>query len=360
MKANNFREMLDGANSQFSMAAFHVRLLLAIALVTALCAFANGQRLAREAQTSKSARDLRVDKYFFDQSSSYCGGDNILFYNETTGEGLVGKVNLAGFQQTKKFEAGRFAPGWTHVANVDSINAILFYKSDTGDAALGTLDRGNFTTTQTYNNFTPGWTNIQYVGLERNHALFYKSDNGAAALGFAPTAKKYRKGDLSPRWTHIVWNRAGTLFYATNLGSGAIAVPIVSGSPGPFAEPNDLKTTQTFRTGDFTTDWTHVAATRSHVFFYNRSDGTAAIGTLSPSNFETRKQYAAGKFSPQWTHVVSAGEDMLLFYNSNTGSGAIGEIRGDEFRTTTSLGAGSLPRGFTNVVCSADAPPPPH
>jgi len=75
-------------------------------------------------------------------------------------------------------------------------------------------------------------------------------------------------------------DRAGTLFYATHLGSGAIVVPIIRDSPGPFAEPNDLKTTRTFPTGNFTTDWTHVAATRSHVFFYNRSDGSAAVSAL--------------------------------------------------------------------------------
>jgi hypothetical protein len=359
MKSRNNNKIVAGMNSVFWRAVPGLRLLPAMALLAGLCAFANAQKLGQEVQTFMSARDLTVDKHFFDQSSSYCGGDNILFYNESTGEGLVGKVSLGGFRQTQKFERGRFALGWTTVAKVDSINSILFYKSSTGDAALGTLDRGNFSTTQTYNNFSRGWTNILYVGLNNNQALFYNSETSAAALGFAPS-KNYRNGDFSAGWTHIVWNNSGTLFYDTNLGSGAIAVPIVSHSPGLFAAPNDLKTTRTFPTGDFTTDWTHVAATKSHVFFYKRSDGSAAIGTLSPSNFETRTQYVPGKFSTQWTHVVSAGEDMLLFYNAGTGSAAIGEIVGNEFRGTASLGPGSLASGFTNLVCSADAPQGPH
>lgn len=360
MKSNS-TYLSVGTNSAFLRTTVHIRLSLAIALMTALSVFAHGQRLSPEAQIARSPRELTVDKHFFDQSSSYCGGDNILFYNEATGDALAGKLSLGNFQPTNRFDRGkRFLPGWAHVAKVDSINALLFYKQGDGEAALGTLDRGDFSTTQTYSNFSPGWTHILYVGLNNNQALFYNSETSAAALGFAPTAKSYRKGDFSAGWTHIVWNRSGTLFYASHLGSGAIAVPTVSGPPGLFAVPNDLKTTRTFPAGDFTTDWTHVAATRSHVFFYNHSDGSAAIGTLSPSNFETRKQYVPGKFSAQWTHVVSAGEDVLLFYNAQTGSAAIGEIAGDEFRATKSFGPGSFARGFTNVVCSADAPPPPH
>jgi hypothetical protein len=346
-----------GTNSASLRRTLHIRLSLAIALMTTLSVFAYGQRLHPNAQTSKSSKELTIDKHFFDQSSSYCGGDNILFYNETTGDALAGKISLGGFRKTTGFDQGkRFLPGWTHVAKVDSINSILFYKNSSGEAALGTLDRGDFNTTQTYTNFSPGWTHILYVGLNYNQALFYNSETSAAALGFAPTAKRYRKGDFATGWTHIAWNHAGTLFYSTYLGSGAIVEPFANGSPGPFAVPNDLKTTRTFRTGDFTTDWTHVAATRSYVFFYNRGDGTAAIGILSSSGLDTRQKFRAGKFAPQWTHVVSAGEDILFFYNSITGSGAIGEIAGDDFRTTKPYDTGAFPRGFTHVVCSADAP----
>jgi len=95
----------------------------------ALSVFAHGQRLGPEAQTAKSPRELTVDKHFFDQSSSYCGGDNILFYNEATGDALAGKISLGNFQPTNRFDRGkRFRPGWTHVAKGDSINALLFYK----------------------------------------------------------------------------------------------------------------------------------------------------------------------------------------------------------------------------------------
>jgi hypothetical protein len=328
-------------------------------LTAALCAVFMTATI--HAQLSKTASALTVDKHFFDQSSSYCGGDNVLFYNETNGDALAGKISLNGFQETTRFnQRKRFVPGWTDVANVDSINSILFYKRGTGEAAIGNLDHGDFNTTQTYTNLSPGWTNILYVGLNNNQALFYNSDSSAAALGFAPTTKPYGRGHFDAGWTHIVWNNDGTLFYNTHLGSGAIFETIVKGGSGPFRSPNDLNKTHTFPAGDFTTDWTHLAATRSHIFFYNRSDGSAAIGTLSSSNFDTRNKYKADKFSRSWTHVVSAGEDMLLFYNSSTGSGAIGQIVGDEFQMTKPYGPGAFPRGFTNVVCSADTPPPPH
>ena len=334
-------------------ATFYILSLLA--LLAGLHNEPAAAQTASQSRMSASTNALTVDKHFFDESSSYCGGDNVLFYNASTGEGLVGKLTPSGIQQTEKFGLKRFALGWTQVAKVDAINSILFYQSSTGYAALGVLDRGKFTTTATYNNFSPGWTNIVYVGLNNNHALFYDSDTSAAAYGFSPS-QNIRRGEFSAGWTHVVWNHAGTLFYDTHLGSGAIAEPTVSGVSGPFAAPNALKTSQTFPTRGIATDWTHVAATRSHIFFYNRVDGSAAVAVLSPSNLHIRAKYLPGKLSAQWTHVVSAGDEMLLFYNALTGSAAIGEIVGDEFEGTASFEPGSLPRGFTHLVCSADAP----
>jgi len=133
--------------------------LFAGVLSAALCAAFMSSTI--HAQLSKSVRELTVDKHFFDQSSSYCGGDNILFYNETNGDALAGKISLGGFRETTRFDQGkRFLPRWTDVAKVDSINSILFYKRSNGEAALGTLDRGDFNTTKTYTDLSPGWTNI--------------------------------------------------------------------------------------------------------------------------------------------------------------------------------------------------------
>ena len=313
------------------------------------------------AQQTVPITNTLLDKHYYDESASYCAGNNILFYNGQTGSGMAGKMDRNGFQVTQSFDAGKFATGWTHVANVEFMSSILFYNASTGDAALGTLDHGIFSTTKTYNNLSHGWTNILYVGLNNNHALFYNSVTGGAVLGFAPTTRTYKKGDFPPEWTHIVWNNAGTLFYDTYKGSGAITEPMVApGTPGPFAPLNDLKTTRSFDNGAFTTQWSHVVATQSHVLFYNRTDGSAAIGTLSSSNFDTRKKYERGKLSAEWTHVVSTGDDNLFFYNSLTGSAAIAKIVGDELQTTKTLGPDSFARGYTLVICSADAPPQPH
>src|SRR5215467_10779153 len=98
------------------------------------------------AQQSVSSRQLTVDKHFFDESASSCSGNNVLFYNEVTGEGLVGSLNPSGFQINKTFGAGSFQRGWTYAANVDSVDSILFYKASTGEAALGTLAQDDFHT----------------------------------------------------------------------------------------------------------------------------------------------------------------------------------------------------------------------
>jgi hypothetical protein len=359
MKANNFCNVLDGANPQYSRAMLHVRLLMVIALITALSAFAAGQGAGTEVLSSKSTTRFGIDKHFFDGSASYCLGDNILFYNATTGEGAVGKVALDGFRTTKTFAPGDFAPHWTNVSRVDRLNSLLFYNSNTGDAALGKLDQGTFATTKTYTSFSRGWSQIAYVGVNNNGALFYRASDGSGALGFDPTLKTYAKGAFAPDWTHIVWNDQGTLFYDTHSGSGAITIPVATG-PGPFAVPNDIKTTRTFRPGEFTADWTHVAATRSGVLFYNYTNGSAAIGNLSSSNFVTKKSFAPGEFAAGWTHIVNGGGDLLLFYNSRTGEGAIGEMTGGAFRTTKTYSKDGFARGFTHVVCGADSPEPPH
>jgi|SRR5712692_5813361 hypothetical protein len=339
---------------------FNPERLAALTLMTVIAMMScNVISLPAYGQVTETSKFGSLSKHAFDGSASYCKGDNILFYNANTGEGAVGKVSLAGFRTTKPFSPGDFALHWTHVARVDSLNSILFYNSASGDAALGTLDQGTFTTNKTYNGLSRGWSHIQYVGVDQNGALFYQTADGSGALGFAPSSKIYAKGAFAPGWSHIVSNNQGTLFYDTYLGSGAITIPVASGS-GPFGVPNDIKTTKVFPTGDFTTDWTHVAATRSSVLFYNYTSGAAAIGVLGSSNFVTKKSFAPGDFAAGWTHVVNGGGDLLLFYNSRTGEGAIGEISGGTFRTTKTYGKDGFARGFTHVVCGADSPPPPH
>lgn len=301
----------------------------------------------------------------YDGSSSFCNGDNLLFYNAKTGEGAVGKVTSSGFTTTKTYPTGAFAKNWTLVAPVASFGSILLYQSSSGSGAVGTLRSSGFITTQTYSDLSPGWSNILYVGMDRL-PFFYNSSDGSGALGYAPTQRPYAAGDFSPGWTHIVWTNSGVLFYDTNEGSGAVVVPVSSGSAGPLHPNNDLKTTKTFPSGAFLKDWTHVAATASRILFYNYATGAGAIGRLTPSSpgsasdFVTDMSYDPGQFAPHWTHVVSAGADLVFFYNATTGEGAIGQINGSRLTTTRVYPRGSFARGFTHVVCSQDAPPGPR
>ena len=287
-------------------------------------------------------------------SSSYCGGDNILFYNTHTGQGETGKLTASGFQRVRSYRPGEFAKNWTHVSQVDRVSSVLFYNANTGDGAIGDLDRGTFKTTNTYSNLSRGWTSILYAGLNSLSValpIFYNASDGTLAIGFAPS-QRVLKGTVSAGWSHVVWNDSGILFYNSGTGSGAVAVPSGNAS-GVY---NNLTTTKSFGSGAFLKNWTHVVATGSNILFYNHRDGSAALGRLLPSSvggasdFTTQTSFAAGRFAPHWTHIVSAG-NLLLFYNSASGDGAIGRVANDQFSTIATM---PLPRGYTHIVCSED------
>src|SRR5213075_2248000 len=104
---------------------------MSLAVCTMVVSVATGQ-------ISPVSKVARLSDHRYDTSASYCGGDNILFYNANTGEGAVGRLSANGFNTTKSYSPGAFAPNWTHVAPVDYMNSILFYNDTNGDAALGT------------------------------------------------------------------------------------------------------------------------------------------------------------------------------------------------------------------------------
>jgi hypothetical protein len=298
----------------------------------------------------------------FDVSASACTGDNILFYNGTTGSGAIGKLSATRFLNTAAYPAGSFSIGWTAVSHVDRLSSVLFYNKVTGRAAVGALDHGTFTTTKTYKNFSLGWSNILYAGMANGTValpFFYNKATGSGAVGFDPTERNYQKGHFSTGWSHTVWNNGGILFYNTGTGSAAVAVPVAT-APGIV---DDIATKKTFAPGSFLKDWTHITATGARVFFYNYSDGSAAIGRFVPNgqvagakDFVTDISYGPGEFTPHWTHVVNAKNNLLLFYNSQNGAGAIGQLIGSSFTTTKVYPSGSFQTGFTHIVCAADTP----
>jgi len=306
---------------------------------------------------------LAAPGLFAQTSSSYCNGDNLLFYNSQTGAGVSGKISSTGFAQSSTYTLPQ---GWTQIAQIDTTETILFYNANTGATEEGTLSQGVLRNTQILNGFAPGWTNILYAGLHdesRALPLFYNASNGAGAVGFSPTESN--PGFL-PGWTHFVWDGANILVYNKNNGAGAVVVGVASPTDPNIV--NTLTTTKGFSAGSFS-QWTNLTVIGGEIFFYNSASGSAAVGRLTPSivdganNFVTDKGYPNG-FSPHWTNIIGTANNLALFYNSATGDATIFQMfqpgpfsplpPGIQFTAVAVLPHGQLQPGYTHVVCSED------
>lgn len=109
---------------------------------------------------------------------------------------------------------------------------------------------------------------------------------------------------------------------------------------------NGFTTTKEFGQGSFG-HWTHIVSRDQLALFYNRNNGAAAIGNLTPSSFTTTKEFGQGSFGT-WTHVLNTGAGCF-FYNQMTGAAAIGSFDAGQFTTTGSLPNGSLGE-WTHIV----------
>lgn len=125
-------------------------------------------------------------------------------------------------------------------------------------------------------------------------------------------------------------------FYSRTNGAAAIG----------SLSANGFATSKEFGQGSFG-HWTHIVARDQLTLFYNRNDGAAAIGTLTPSSFTTTKEFGQGSFGT-WTHVLNTGAGCF-FYNQMTGAAAIGSFDAGNFTTTGSLPNTSLGE-WTHIV----------
>jgi hypothetical protein len=286
-------------------------------------------------------------------------GSNIIFYNASTRGGAVGKLKTDGFCTTTVYSQGAFG-SWTHIARTSDVNSLLFYNINTGAGASGYLDMGRFVNVQTLGGFALGWTSILDAKLHHDTVslpLFYNSATGSGAVGYAPTVRVYPSGAFALGWTHIVADWNGILFYNSHTGAGAVAVPIDSTSTnlGAF---DDIRTTRVYAPGSFSTNWTNIVSAGSSIFFYNSTNGSAAIGRLLPqvvfgaTEFRTDRVYSAGSFNTGWSHIVYAN-GALLFYNNNTGQGEIGTITNGIYSTSVRYPTGAFASGWTHIVATS-------
>lgn len=179
----------------------------------------------------------------------------VLLYDQAIGFGATKYIGYYGDYTDLKFYDD-FIPWWTHIVctGFDGLNLkgyLLFYNADTGAVATGSIDWfGNFTTLQTYANFSTGWTHVAacFPGL----VLFYDANSGNAVVGFVDADGNYSHlayhRDLGPNWTHIVGDGYNALFYNANTGAGMT---------GSFDEFGTFTTANTY--DNFSPGWTHIS-----------------------------------------------------------------------------------------------------
>jgi len=249
---------------------------------------------------------------------------NILFYNAATGGAAVARATDNEYGETQEFNGGSFSAGWTHIADQQDL---LFYNGATGAALTGRLDQGNFSAEDTYQEgfFATGWTHVTWMSY---NLLFYKAETGEAAVvsrnGFN-TVKSFGAGGFHTGWTHVVWSKAFGLFYNASNGAATVAEEFDNHQTGQgFSVFNDVRKVTGYGPGSLPTGWTSIVAFGDgKLLFYNKIDGSAAVGSVDQSGYQTLQSFPSDAFARGWTHIAPAG-GSVLFYNATDRSGQVG------------------------------------
>ena len=105
--------------------------------------------------------------------------------------------------------------------------------------------------------------------------------------------------------------------------------------------------------GLFAAGWTHiVTGVNSVLFFYRSTDGYSWTGKLDDAGNYMDVGQVTYSPEPQWTHVVAGANNILWFYNSATGKLMLGKL--DDEGDFAPLSTRTLPAGYTNIVAGVN------
>lgn len=148
------------------------------------------------------------------------------------------------------------------------------------------------------------------------------------------------------------------LFYNALTGSGATGALVWSSTvPGSLAIV-DFKPLKSYPDKSFSIGWTHLVSTGAGLFYYNASDGSAALGEIdwvisgepSSGTHRTLHSWSGRAFAPHWSRIVAFGT-LVLFYNGQTGEIVIREIHRDgTFGIVAAYAAGEFSPGWSDLV----------
>lgn len=251
-----------------------------------------------------------------------------MFYNNTQGKAVIGKVDASGNYSDLKVAIASGAVGWTHIVPLGK-GLLLWYNKNSGLTVLGYVsndaiysDIDNDTT------LGAGWTNVVSAG--NNMILYYKAGTGTGG-----TARVNPDGSISilkvyttfnTGWTHIAGLDTGILvFYQRNSSTAATARVDADGN---------LVNLKTFT--NWTTVWDRlVPGIQGRLLQYYTIDGRAVVSSFDETGAETvlARYPDASRGEPPlpngWPFVVGGSNGTLLWYNDSSGNARTGRLGGD-------------------------------
>jgi hypothetical protein len=135
---------------------------------------------------------------------------------------------------------------------------------------------------------------------------------------------------------------ADEFFYNASNGQAALGV---------FDNSGNFSEKRSYPVGAFSTGWSQIVNTPTGVFFYNASNGQAALGVFDSSgNFSEKRSYPVGTFSTGWSQIVNTPTGVF-FYNASNGQAALGVFDSSgNFSEKRSYPVGAFSTGWTRIV----------
>jgi Zn-dependent metalloprotease len=147
-------------------------------------------------------------------------------------------------------------------------------------------------------------------------------------------------GQFGRNWTHIISMGSELFYYNGSNGTAAV---------GRIGADGTHYTTQSFPRNYFKVGWSSITWHEGYLFFYDRSNGLAQIGQMTPTGYRTIRTYPAGNFSTNWTHIISA-QGYLFLYDQNSGVAVVGDWAYNPSPRWQDLHYYNLQSGWSHIV----------
>jgi hypothetical protein len=231
---------------------------------------------------------------------TYVQPATVFFYNRVDGSGTLVRFSVDGTLTIIRGYGPRSFGEWTHIISVPGVPlpSVLFYNSSSGKGVVGTFDEaGNFLERWSADNFRKGWTSI--TSTWSGNILFYDSISGDGEWGILKMDGSFTSQTPLPGfakgWTQVV--PAGNhylYFYNEMTGIGAL---------GELSDRFKTVWTQ----GGFKHGWVVVPSSNGAVLFYDKLTGEGVSGGFNGKEWVPLRTYPPNSFQKGWEHICPIG-----------------------------------------------------